>query len=110
MVMDYLPPRRFRTVDVRDAMLDRDPLSGKLKLSALDTQFVRKVSSDPNEPVTQSDPSFSGDLGHLLKGFLDLAPTDFPPADRVHGRGVGSLRPDVCEPACIAVGHQVNPA
>jgi hypothetical protein len=39
MVMDYLPHPRFTAIDVRDALLDGNLLSGNLKLPMLVARF-----------------------------------------------------------------------
>jgi hypothetical protein len=39
MVMDYLPHPRFTAIDVRDALLDGNLLSGNLKLPMFVARF-----------------------------------------------------------------------
>ena len=53
MVMDYLPSLRLTAIDVRDAMLDGDLLSGDLNLPLLDTQFVGHIPRHVNNLITQ---------------------------------------------------------
>ena len=53
MVMDYLPSRRLTAIDVRDAMLDGDLLSGDLNLPVLDTQFIGHIPRNVNNLITQ---------------------------------------------------------
>ena len=53
MVMDNLPVSDFPAIDVRDALLDGDLLSGKLNLRLLDTQFVGHIPGELNNLITQ---------------------------------------------------------
>ena len=53
MVMNDLPSRRLTAIDVRDAMLDGDLLSGDLNLPVLDTQFVGHIPRHVNNLITQ---------------------------------------------------------
>ena len=43
MVVDHLPGSCFPPVDVRDTMLDGDPLAGELELSTLDAHFIGDI-------------------------------------------------------------------
>ena len=51
MVMDYLPSSSFSLIDVRDAMLDGDLLSGKLEMPMFDARFVGHIPRDPDELI-----------------------------------------------------------
>ena len=56
VVMDDLPAAGLTAIDVRDAMLDCDPLSGKTELPALNTHFVGQVPCDLKYLIIQLYP------------------------------------------------------
>ena len=67
MVMDNLPRTGFSAIDVRDAMLDGDLLSGKRNLPALDTQFVGQTLGGLNDLIVQFDLAPCREMSDLLK-------------------------------------------
>ena len=52
-MMDQLPRSGFSLIDVRDTVLDDDPLSGKLKLPMLDAYFTGHIPGDMDELILQ---------------------------------------------------------
>ena len=46
MVMDHLPRSGFSLIEIRDAMLDRDRLAGKLEPTILDACFEGHISNN----------------------------------------------------------------
>ena len=69
MVMDHLPPpTRIPTIDVCDAVMDGDFLSGKSKLALLDTDFVSYIPGGVYDLIQQFNFSVRGQLGNLFEG------------------------------------------
>ena len=56
MVMDYLPQPRFTAIDVRDAVLDGNLLSGNLKPPVLVAHFVGHIPGGLDELIFQFNP------------------------------------------------------
>ena len=95
MVMDYLPLPRFTAIDVRDALLDGNLLSGDLKLPVLVAHFVGHIPGGLEELIFEFNAPVRRQSGYFLKRSPDCIPTDFPTADWVHGRYGRTVRPDV---------------
>jgi len=52
VVVNYFPLPRFAKIDVRDTVLDSlDLVSSDLDVPALDTNFVGRIPSDPNDLI-----------------------------------------------------------
>jgi hypothetical protein len=51
--MGNLPCSGYSLIDVRNAMVDRDRLAGKLDLSMLDARFVGHIPNDVDELILQ---------------------------------------------------------
>lgn len=58
MVMDHLPRSGFPLIDVRDANIDNDLLSGKLELPTLDTGFVGYIPCHLDDLIFQANVPF----------------------------------------------------
>ncbi len=67
MVMDDLPAVCFSVIDVCDAMVQGNLMSGKNSLTTLDANFVGKILGDLNYLINQFYVPLRGDLGNLLK-------------------------------------------
>ena len=105
VVMNDPPLSRFTTIDVRDALLDGDLLSGNRDLPGFDTHFVGHVPSNLDTLVAQLGVASRGEMSHLLERTSDFVPPDLPTADRMHRRDGRAVRPDATQRSRIAIDH-----
>src|ERR1700758_810571 len=104
-MMDDLPAILLSAIDVCDAMIYRNLLSGKAGLPALRTDFVGHSACNLNHLIIQPYPPLRGDLGHLLKRVSNLVPTYVPSPNRMHGRydGVSDQISDIALASPLAM-------
>src|ERR687897_679752 len=96
VVVHYLPSSTFTTVDVRHTPVDAYRLLSDSRLAMLCAQGVGGILAyGNNDHVIHSHLPPGERLGGLLPGVPDLIPSDHPTPERVHGRDVGAVRPDL---------------